>query len=172
VTYTDLILRALALTLPTHPFLNAAWADGQIRTYSEVHLGVAIASEQGLVVGIVHRAESMSLEEIARTRVGLGERARQNALSPEDVSNGTFTFTNLGMFGVDDFTPILNPPQSAILAAGAIVERPVGEDGQIVLRPTLRLTLAVDHRVADGVDGARFLQDLRILLEQADKLAD
>jgi pyruvate dehydrogenase E2 component (dihydrolipoamide acetyltransferase) len=172
LTYTDLLLRALALTLPDHPLLNASWVAGQIRTFTEVHLGVAIAAEQGLVVGVIHRAEALSLAEIAEARARLAGKARQGKLAPPDVAGGTFTLTNLGMFGIDDFMPILNPPQSAILAAGAIAERPVGENGQLVLRPTLCLSLAIDHRVADGVDGARFLADLRTLLERPDsKLA-
>jgi len=172
ITYTDLILRALALALPAHPLINATWVEGQIRAYKEVHLGVAMATDKGLVVGVIHRAESLSLEQTIQARAELGDKAKQDSLAPEDITGGTFTFTNLGMYGVDEFTPILNPPQSAILAAGAIIERPIGEDGQIVLRPTLRLTLAVDHRVADGVDGARFLQDLRKHLEQPEALAN
>ncbi|OQY32427.1 MAG: hypothetical protein B6243_07490 [Anaerolineaceae bacterium 4572_5.2] len=136
----------------------------------EINLGVATATEQGLVVSVIHQAESLSLEEIIRARTALSQKAKDGKFSPDDVTGGTFTFTNLGMFGIDDFTPILNPPQSAILAAGAIVERPVGENGQVVLRPTLRLTLAIDHRVADGVDGAMFLKDLRALLDSPETL--
>lgn len=170
LTYTDFLLKALAMTLPNHPLLNASWADGQVRTFSGINLGVATATEQGLVVSVIHQAESLSLEEIIRARTALSQKAKDGKFSPDDVTGGTFTFTNLGMFGIDDFTPILNPPQSAILAAGAIVERPVGENGQVVLRPTLRLTLAIDHRVADGVDGAMFLKDLRALLDSPETL--
>lgn len=170
ITYTDFLLRALALALPGHPLLNAAWDGEQVRVYSQVHLGVAIATDSGLVVGVIHQAERLRLEELARQRAALSDRARAGKLAPDDVAGGTFTLTNLGMYAIDDMIPILNPPQSAILGAGAIVERPVGENGQVVLRPTLRLTLSVDHRVADGADAAQFMKDLRQLLEEPEKL--
>ncbi len=173
LTYTDLLLRALAFILPKHPLLNAAYhSDSEIKIYQEVNPGVAIsAAGHGLVVGVIHHANRMSLVEIAGRRQELAAKAQARRLSPQDISGGTFTLTNLGMYGVDDFAPIINPGQSAILAAGAIAERPWGEAGQLVLRPTLRLTLAVDHRVADGADGALFLKDLRAMLEAPDELA-
>ena len=137
-----------------------------------INLGVAIATGQGLVVGVIHRSDRMTLGEIAQARRVLANKAQERRLTPQDIAGGTFTLTNLGMYGVDDFSPIINPGQSAILATGAIVERPVVEGGQLVLRPTLRASLAVDHRVADGVTGALFLKDLRSVLEASEALRD
>jgi len=160
LTYTDFLMKALALTLPQHPLLHASWEDGQIRVYQEVHLGLAVSTPQGLVVAVIHQSEKLSLLEIARRSDELTRRARENKLTPEDVANGTFTLTNLGMYGVDSFLPIINPPQSAILAVGAMTERPISEQGRLVLRPTMKLTLAADHRAVDGVEGAEFLKSL------------
>lgn len=170
LTYTDFILRALALGLPEHPKLNASWDDGQVRVFQHVNLGVAMATDRGLIVGVIPMAERLPLEEIAIQRAGLAERAKSGKLMPTDIEGGTFTLSNLGMYGIDDFVPILNPPQSAILGVGAIVERPVGEQGQIVLRPVMRLTLSVDHRVADGIEGAQFLQTIRQHMEEPSEL--
>jgi pyruvate dehydrogenase E2 component (dihydrolipoamide acetyltransferase) len=160
LTYTDFLMKALALTLPKHPLLNAAWEDGQVRVYKEVHLGLAVSTPQGLVVAVIHQVEKLSLVEIASRSDELTQRARESKLTPDDVANGTFTLTNLGMYGVDSFLPIINPPQSAILAVGAMLERPVSEQGKLVMRPTMKLTLAADHRVVDGVEGAEFLKSL------------
>jgi pyruvate dehydrogenase E2 component (dihydrolipoamide acetyltransferase) len=171
LTHTDLLLKALALTLPRHPMLNAAYyKESEIKIYTEINPGVAIATEHGLVVGVFHHADRMSLGEIARRRHSLAAKAQERQLTPQDISGGTFTLTNLGMYGVDDFSAIINPGQSAILAVGAIRERPVAEAGQLALRPTLRMTLAVDHRVADGAAGALFLKDIRAILETPDVL--
>jgi len=173
LTYTDLLLRALALLLPKHPLLNAAYhGESQVKLYEEINPGVAIAAGQGLVVGVIHHADRMSLEEIAQACHTLTVKAQERRLTPDDISGGTFTLTNLGMYAVDDFSPIINPGQSAILATGAIVERVVSESGKLMLRPTLRMTLAVDHRVADGIAGALFLKDLRDLLEVPEALQD
>jgi pyruvate dehydrogenase E2 component (dihydrolipoamide acetyltransferase) len=171
LTYSDLFLKALALVLPKHPLLNAAFhTESQVKVYSEANLGIAIASGQGLVVGVIHRADHLPLWEIAQARQSLAARAKERKLEPEDLSGGTFTLTNLGMYGIDDFSPIINPGQSAILATGAILDRPVNDNGQVGLRPSLRLTLAVDHRVADGAAGGLFLKDLRLLLESPHSL--
>jgi pyruvate dehydrogenase E2 component (dihydrolipoamide acetyltransferase) len=151
--------------------LNATFhSDSKIKTFDEINLGVAIASGQGLVVGVIHHADQISLREIAQARQVLSAKAQERRLTQQDISGGTFTLTNLGMYGVDDFSPIINPGQSAILATGAIVERPVSEGGQLALRPTLRTTLAVDHRVTDGASGALFLKDLRSVLEAPEAL--
>ena len=170
LSYTALLARAIALTLPAHPLLNAAWEDGQVRVFRETHLGIAVASPQGLMVPVLHRVETLTLAGVNEQIAALASRAREGRLTQSELSGGTFTFTNLGMFGVDQFLPILNPPQSAILAAGAILERPVGEGGQVVLRPTLCLTLAADHRVMDGLEAAVFLRDLREILEAPARL--
>jgi pyruvate dehydrogenase E2 component (dihydrolipoamide acetyltransferase) len=165
LSYTDLLLAALARVLPRHPLLNASWSDGQVLVFGQVNLCVAVSGPQGLVAPVVHRAERLSLEQIVAARHGLADRAREGRLSPDDVRSGTFTLTNLGMFGIDSFIPILNPPQSAILAAGAIKQRPVGEGGAVALRHTLPLTLSADHRVVDGAQAAEFLAELREVLE-------
>ena len=165
LSYTDFLLRALALLLPRHPLLNAAWHEGEVRTYPEAHLAVAVAAPQGLLVPVIHGVERLSLPELARERDFLARKARAGALTPADLAGATFTLTNLGMYGIDSFIPILNPPQSAILAAGVIAERPVGVAGQVLLQPTLNLTLAVDHRVADGAQAAEFARDMKNLLE-------
>lgn len=170
ITYTDFFLRALALTLPKHPLLNAAAGIETVRCFTTIHLALAMATPEGLVAPVIHSIETLDLEGIARRRTELAEKARSRRLTPDDLSQATFTLTNLGMYGVDSFAPILNPPQSAILAVGAVSERPVGEGGQMVLRPTVHLTLAVDHRAADGVDGALFLKDLRHLLSTPEEL--
>jgi pyruvate dehydrogenase E2 component (dihydrolipoamide acetyltransferase) len=165
LTYTDLLLLALARVLPDHPLLNATWQEGQVRTLGAVNLCIAVAGQQGLVAPVVRRADALTLEELVEARHTLSENAIAGRLAPEEVRGGTFTLTNLGMYGIDTFIPILNPPQSAILAAGAIKERPVGESGAVVLRPTLPLTLAADHRVVDGAQAALFLTDMRELLQ-------
>ena len=171
LTYTDLLLRSLALTLPKHSLLNAAFhSEAEVKLYDEINLGVAITTGQGLVVGVIHHTDRLTLGEISQARHALAAKAQERKLTPQDISGGTFTLTNLGMYDVDDFSPIINPGQSAILAVGAIVERPMGEAGQMILRSMLRLTLAVDHRVADGVNGALFLKDLRSVLEAPEVL--
>lgn len=171
ISFTDLLVKALASVLPDHPLLNATWSDDGIATYAQVDLGVAVATPQGLVVPIIRQAETLSLLAIVRLRADITHRARTGALRPDHLLGGTFTLTNLGMYGIDSFMPILNPPQSAILAAGAIAERPIAHNGSLVLQPTLRLTLAVDHRVADGVQAAIFLSELASLLEAPSSLA-
>jgi pyruvate dehydrogenase E2 component (dihydrolipoamide acetyltransferase) len=166
LSFTDLLLSALSRTLPRHPLLNAAWEDGQVRVFNEVHLCVAAAGPDGLVAPVIHRADSLSLEQVASERHTLVEKARVGRLNPQDLRGGTFTLTNLGMYGIDAFIPVLNPPQSAILAAGAIRQRPVCDgSGAVLSRPTLPLTLSADHRVVDGAQAAMFLRDLKELIE-------
>jgi pyruvate dehydrogenase E2 component (dihydrolipoamide acetyltransferase) len=170
LSYTDFLLRSLALLLLRHPYLNASWEEQGIRTFAEVHLGVAAAAPQGLLVPVIRSAQNLSLLELARERDLLSRQAKAGKLGPDRLSGGTFTLSNLGMYGVDSFIPVLNPPQGALLAAGAIADRPVGVDGQLLLQPTLHLTLAIDHRVADGAQAAEFLRDLRALLEAPGRL--
>jgi len=133
LTYTDFLLKSLALTLPQHPLLNGSWENGQVRVYKEVHLGLAVSTPQGLVVAVIHQADRLSLAEMAQKRDGIAQRARENKLTPDDIADGTFTLTNLGMYGVDSFLPIINPPQSAILAVGAMSEQPASEQGKLVM---------------------------------------
>ncbi len=170
LSFTDLLLRALALALSRHPLLNASWTEQGVVVFAGVHLGVAVAAPQGLLVPVIRQAETLSLAALAGLRQTLAQQARAGSLPPADLTGGTFTLTNLGMYGVDSFLPVLNPPQSGILAAGAVAGRPVGVAGRVVLEPTLHLSLAVDHRVADGAQAAEFLADLVSLLEAPSRL--
>ena len=160
ITYTDLLLKAIAFSLEKHPLLNASWDSHGIRLFEELNIGFAVASESGLLVVVIKNCDRKSIKEIAEERQMLIQKARNNALEPADIQNGTFTLTNLGMYQVDNFMPILNPPQSGILAAGQICEKPVIRDGKIDIRLMMAVTLAADHRVVDGAEAAEFLQTL------------
>ena len=164
-TFTDLLVKVIGFTLRDHPRVNASWADGDIQWNSEINVGIAAAVDEGLVVPVVHGADDASLSEIATQRSDLIERARQKKLRPADISNGTFTLTNLGMYNVDAFDAVVNTPQAAILSVGRIADRVVPVDGQIVIRPMMVLTLSLDHRVVDGARAAQFLDDLAQLIE-------
>ncbi len=166
LTYTDLLIKLVAAALREHPRLNAWWREGSIVIHEDIHIGLAVATKEGLVVPVIHHADRLTLEEIAARRQELVERARAGRLRPEDVQGGTFTISNLGMYGVDAFMPIVNPPQAAILAVGRIVERVVPVDRQPVVQPMLTLTLACDHRVIDGARAAQFLGTLAELIEE------
>jgi pyruvate dehydrogenase E2 component (dihydrolipoamide acetyltransferase) len=172
VSVTDLLVRATAAALARHPQANAAWADGSIRFNDEVNVGIAVAVEDGLVVPVVHGADRLGVGEIADRREDVVTRAREGALRPEDIERGTFTISNLGMFGVDAFNAVVNAPQAAILAVGRIVERVVPVDGAPGVRPMMALTLSCDHRVIDGARAAQFLSELAALIEEPAGLAD
>jgi len=169
LTFTDMLIILVAEVLRGHTLANASWEDGRIRIAKEINIGMATAVEEGLIVPVVKNADRKGLAQIARERFELAEKAAQGQLSLEDLEGGTFTLTNLGMLGVDEFWAIINPPQSAILAVGRIAERAVVEEGQVVARPTIRLNLSVDHRVLGGAEGAKFLSDLRGLIEQPEQ---
>jgi pyruvate dehydrogenase E2 component (dihydrolipoamide acetyltransferase) len=170
LTVTDILIKVCAQALSEQPEVNVAFAESgggpAIVRQSEVNVGVAVALEQGLVVPVVHHADRLTLAEIARRRSDLVERARSGKLGLQDLEGGTFTLSNLGMFGVDQFQAIINSPQSAILAVGRVRERPVAVDGAVVVRPTLFLTLSVDHRLLDGAQGARFLERVAQLIAE------
>lgn len=168
LSYTDLIVKAVALTLPDHPRLNAWLIDEQIQVQPAIHLGVAVALEDGLVVPVVRNADRQSLSELAREIQRLAQTARTNTLPPAQLSGSTFTITNLGMYGIDAFTPIINPPEVAILGVGRIDERLVRRDGDLLWRQVITLSLTIDHRAVDGAPGAAFLQALARRLEQPD----
>lgn len=168
LTITDLLLNILAKTLKDHPLANASWEKGRIRLAGDVNVGIATAVEDGLIVPVIKEADRKGLDEIAVERDDLTRRAAARTLSLEELENGTFTLSNLGMYGVDEFSSIINPPQSAILSVGQIANRAIVRDGQVVACPTMVLTLSIDHRVLDGARGARFLEDLRTSLERAD----
>ncbi|MDE3088918.1 MAG: 2-oxo acid dehydrogenase subunit E2 [Chloroflexota bacterium] len=164
-TYTDILVRLVASVLRDHPRLNARWADGGIRLNSDINVGVATAIDEGLVVPVIHKADALSIGEIASQREDLVTRAGESKLRPADIADGTFTLSNLGMYGVDAFSAIVNPPQAAILAVGRIADQVVPENGEPVVRPMLTLTLSCDHRVVDGARAAIFLNDLASLIE-------
>jgi pyruvate dehydrogenase E2 component (dihydrolipoamide acetyltransferase) len=169
ITYTDLLVFLVARVLREHPLVNAAWEGGLIRTFSEINIGIAAAVEDGLTVPVIKHADQKSVEQIAHQRKELAEKAAQSRLAVEDLEGGTFTVTNLGMFGIDEFAAIINPPLSAILAVGRIAERAVVERGKVVVKPTVHLVLSIDHRVLDGVEATRFLTALKELIETAGK---
>jgi pyruvate dehydrogenase E2 component (dihydrolipoamide acetyltransferase) len=171
VTYTHVIARASALALLEHPRVNARFVDGEtIEFPAGVNVGLAVALDEGLVVAVVHDCDAKDLQTIAIDARAAIERVRAGKPRTEDVSGGTFTISNLGMFAVDDFSAVINPPQAAILATGSVRERPIVRDGSVVAAPTLRVTLSCDHRVIDGADGARFLSTLKELLEEPVRL--
>lgn len=166
VTYTDLIVRAVALALRQHAQIAVRWAEDAIEHLSEIHIGVAVALEDGLVVPIVRNADRLSLNELSVEIRRLSEQARNGQLTEAEMSGGVFTVTNLGMYGVDVFTPILNPPESAILGVGRIYEQLVRSAQGIFWRQMMTLSLTVDHRIIDGAPAAAFLQSICRLLEE------
>jgi pyruvate dehydrogenase E2 component (dihydrolipoamide acetyltransferase) len=165
-TISDLLTKLCALGLMRNRSLNAHFVRDAIERHPSANVGIAVAAPQGLVVPVIHRCEGKSILEIAEVRAEVVGRARDNKLQRSDLEGGTFTISNLGMFGVEQFIAVLNPPQVAILAVGAIVERPVVEEGETVIRPVMTLTLTCDHRAVDGADGARFLADVKAFLEE------
>jgi pyruvate dehydrogenase E2 component (dihydrolipoamide acetyltransferase) len=165
-TYTDLLVKMVAVTLRAHPRLNASWDNGQVRANPQVNVGIATAVEDALVVPVILGADGLGISEVAARRRDLVDRAVAGQLTPSDLTGGTFTLTNLGKFGVDSFTAIINPPQAAILAVGRIAERVVAREGQPAVRPTIILTLSSDHRVVDGARAAQFLDALTALIEE------
>ncbi|HVB61708.1 MAG TPA: 2-oxo acid dehydrogenase subunit E2, partial [Ktedonobacteraceae bacterium] len=166
VSFNDLIVKAAALALVRIPQVNVSFAEDKILQKKQVNIGIAVALEQGLIVPVLHDADKRGLLDIARESRRLAEAARENKLRSEDFSGGTFTVSNLGMFDVESFTAVINPPESAILAVGSITPTPVVVDGQIVVRDRVKVTLSSDHRALDGAIAARFLQEIKKLLEE------
>lgn len=166
VTYSDLLVKVVAETLAAHPRLNASWRDGGIVTHPEVNIGLAVATDDGLVVPVVHSADKLSIQEIAARRAELVGRAQAGRQRLEDLAGATFTISNLGMYGVDAFNAIVPSPQAAILAVGRIVERVIPLNGAPAIQPVMALSLSCDHRVVDGARGAQFLGALAALIEE------
>ena len=164
-TINDVVLKAAAEALKAHPMLNAAFVDGAVEQYRDINLGVAVDTEDGLIVPVVHGADQLGVGDIAKAVSGLAERARTGKLGLEDLEGGTFTVTNLGGFGVDWFTPVLNPPQCGILGVGRVRRSPVAEGDDIAVRDLATFVLSFDHRAVDGVQCARFLARFKKLLE-------
>jgi pyruvate dehydrogenase E2 component (dihydrolipoamide acetyltransferase) len=166
VSVNDLIVKACAVAIEQHPIVNATYQNGQLVHPNGVHIGIAVAVEQGLLVAVLRHCEGKSLRRIAQESQSLIQKAREGKLLPDEMMGNTFTVSNLGMFGIEQFTAIINPPASAILAVGATKRVPVvQEDGSIVARQRMKVTLSCDHRVLDGAVGAQFLQTLRQVLE-------
>ncbi|MGC8626373.1 MAG: dihydrolipoamide acetyltransferase family protein [Acidimicrobiales bacterium] len=165
VTVTDILVKACAGVLREHPEVRSSWAGDRLLRHRRVNVGLAVAVPDGLVVPVVHDADHKTLRQVATEARALAQRAREGKLSLDDLAGGTFTISNLGMYGIDHFTAIINPPQAAILAVGAATEEPVARDGQVVVGKTMKLTLSIDHRVLDGATAAGFLTDLRQVLQ-------
>lgn len=160
VTHTDLLVALVARTLVKHPKMNASWTGSAIQHHPDVNISIAIAVKDGVVGAVIPNADRASLTDISKRRLDLAERARAGRLHPPDVTGGTFTISNLGMFGVDAFSAIITPPQAAVLAVGRIADRVVPVNGLIGIRPILTMTLSSDHRVVDGAQAAAFLKDV------------
>jgi len=166
VTDTDLLVKLVATTLVQHPRVNVSWKEGALERHADINVGLAVALEDGLVVPVLHRADTLGLVELVTRREDLVARAQAGKLRPADIQGGVFTISNLGMYGVDAFSAIVNPPQAAILAVGRITDRVVPLDGQPAVQPTMVLTLSCDHRALDGARGAQFLGALADLIEE------
>jgi pyruvate dehydrogenase E2 component (dihydrolipoamide acetyltransferase) len=165
VSVNDIVIKAVAIALTRHPEVNAHWMGDSIRYFSAAHVGMAVATDDGLIVPVIRDAHRKGLGTIGKEARDLAKKARERKLTPAEYSGGTFSVSNLGMFGIDQFTAIINPPEAAILAVGATETKPVWENGQFVPRQKMRVTMSCDHRIIDGAVGAKFLQTLRQLLE-------
>ena len=165
-TFSDILTKACAVALMRHRAMNAHFAGEEIRIFPTANIGIAVAIPNGLVVPVIRSCERLTVPEIAAARADLVARTRENKLRNEDLEDGTFTISNLGMYGVDRFVAVLNPPQAGILAVGAIQERPVVESGEVVARPLMELTLSCDHRSVDGATASEFLADVKAILEE------
>lgn len=165
VSFNDMVVKACAMALKKHPQVNTSWTDNTTLFHSHIHVGVAVAVDEGLVVPVVKHTDALSLTQIGASVKDLAGKARNKKITPAEMQGSTFTVSNLGMFGIESFTSIINQPNSAILSVGAIVEKPVVKNSQIVVGNTMKLTLACDHRTVDGAVGAQFLQTLKTYLE-------
>jgi pyruvate dehydrogenase E2 component (dihydrolipoamide acetyltransferase) len=166
LTYSDLLVRKVAACLRSHPRLNSQWKDGAVVQNSEINIGLAVAVKQGLLVPVIRNADRLTVREIATQRAGLVDRAHGGKLTPDDLSQGTFTISNLGMYGVDFFQAIVNPPQAAILGVGRIAQRVVPIDDRPAVRQMMTLSLSCDHRLVDGARAAQFLEELAGSIER------
>lgn len=166
ISFNDLVIKAAAVALKQHPKVNSSWLGDRIRTNHHVHIGVAVAVDEGLLVPVVRFADGKPLRTIGAEVRDMAKKAKEKKLQPQDWEGNTFTISNLGMFGIEEFTAIINPPDACILAVGGIVEKPVVRGGQIVPGHTMKVTLSCDHRVVDGATGAAFLNTFKQLLEE------
>ena len=166
ISFNDIVIKATALALARHPECNAWWGGDHVRRHNRVHIGVAVAIDDGLITPVVRDAHARSIAEISNEVRELAALARAKRLTPDQYTGSTFSISNLGMFGIEQFTGVINPPEAGILAVGAVEERPVARDGGVAVRPRMRVTMSCDHRVIDGAQGARFLATLKELLEK------
>jgi len=165
ISFNDIVLKAVAMSLKQHPQVNGQWFDDRIQLNHHVHIGVAVAVEDGLIVPVLRFANEQSMQQINVSVKDYATRAQQKKLSQQEIEGSTFTVSNLGMFGIESFTSIINQPNGAILSVGAIVQKPVVKNGTIVVGHVMKLTLACDHRIVDGATGAQFLHTLRGFVE-------
>jgi len=165
VSFNDIIIKAVALALRQHPACNAWWLDDRIRYWRDIHVSMAVAVEDGLITPVIRHTDQKSLREIGTEARDLAGRARDRRLKPEEYTGGTFSVSNLGMFDIDQFTAVINPPEAGILAIGSIAQKPAVVGGTVVPRRRLRVTMSCDHRVIDGATGAAFLRTLKQMLE-------
>jgi len=165
ITFTHLLIRALALTLGQHPRANASWAEGAIMYHDDVNIGIAVAVEDGLIAPVLRGCQRLSLVEIAHATRALVEKAQAGHFGGDALTGGTFTISNMGMLDIEEFSAVIIPPQAAILAVGAIKERPVVRNSQLAIAKTMRVTLSVDHRVLNGIEAGRFMEALKHVLE-------
>jgi len=166
LSVNDLLVKACAVTLRAHPDINVSWGGDKLLRHRRVHVGIAVAVEGGLIVPVVRDADQKSVSQISREAKALIERARAGKLRPDEFTGGTFTISNLGMFGIDQFTAVINPPEAAILAVGTTTSEPVVHDERLATRQRMKLTMSIDHRAVDGATGAQFLAGLKAILEE------
>lgn len=166
ISVNDFIIKAVAMALEKHPDVNSSWLGDTIRKYHHIHIGSAIALEEGLIVPVIRHANQKTLSQIAADATSLYDKARNKKIQPAEFTGNTFTISNLGMMGIDEFTAIVNPPDACILAVGKTTPTPVVEGTNIAIKQVMKLTLSCDHRVVDGAVGARFLQTLKLYLEE------
>lgn len=166
LSFNDLVIKAVAAALRQHPAVNSSWLGDKIRRNKEINIGVAVAVDEGLLVPVVRFADMKTLAQINTEVKELADKAKARKLQPEEMTGNTFTISNLGMFGIEEFTAIINPPDACILAVGGIIQKPIVKDGNIVVGNMMKVTLSCDHRVVDGATGAQFLQTFKMILEE------
>ena len=166
ISFNDIVIKGTALALARHPECNAWWGGDHVRRHHRVHIGVAVAIDDGLITPVVRDAHTRPIAEISNEVRELAELAREKRLAPDQYTGSTFSISNLGMFGIEQFTGVINPPEAGILAVGAVEDRPVAVDGRPTVRTRMRITMSCDHRVIDGAQGARFLATLKDILEK------
>ena len=170
ISFNDMVIKAAAVSLKQHPAVNSAWMGDKIRFNDHVHIGMAVAIDDGLLVPVIRFTDSKSLSEISKEAKSLAGKAKNKELQPKDWEGNTFTVSNLGMFGIEEFTAIINPPDACILAIGGIKQTPIVKDGEIKIGNVMKVTLSCDHRVVDGVVGSAYLKTLKSLLEDPVRL--